>query len=99
MLAEAVPPSGCVVLNANDDMSPAIAAALRAGVVTGGTVGGRGAAPRSVRVRASILSLILRSRRLSAVRSPCPCPGRHMIHNAVLAAARRLPLGLAPIGD
>ena len=92
-LAEAVPPDGLVVLNANDAFTPEIAARCRARVLTAGIDCGE------VQVRAvqsagagSSLVLELPDRSRGAVR--LPVPGRHMAGNAALAAAVGFHLGL-----
>lgn len=93
MLVEAVAADGCVVLNANDEYTPALAGRTRAQVVTAGVGAG------SVRAE----NLDLRGDRsefdivhdAGAFHVKLPVAGEHMIANATLAAAAALHLGVA----
>lgn len=90
-LVEAVPAGGFVVLNADDDMTPGLAARARAQVVTAGLSGG---AVRAEAVEGT--SFDLRLPDALPVRVTLPVPGRHMISNALLAAAVGWRLGFSP---
>lgn len=93
VLAEAVHKDGCVVLNANDDMTPGIAARCVASILTAGIEAG------DVQVSEPEISpdgcrfdLRLPDGSVSAVL--LKVPGRHMAANAALAAAAGWHLGL-----
>lgn len=93
MLAEAVPPHGCVILNANDDYTPAIAARCRATILTAGIGGG------DVRVDDLRLTTDGSQFRLTLPDGDSgivhlPVPGRHMAGNAALAAAAGFHFGM-----
>jgi UDP-N-acetylmuramoyl-tripeptide--D-alanyl-D-alanine ligase len=90
-LVEAIPPSGCVVLNADDDMTPALAARSQAPVITAGLTGGE---VRAEAVDGSSFDLVVPDS--PRARVTLPVPGRHMIGNALLAAAVGWRLGLTP---
>ena len=88
VLAEAVSADGFVVLNADDDMTPSLAKRCRARIVTAGLTGGDvrgrpGAEP-------GVFTLIHAGREIDV---KLPVPGRHMVTNALLAAAVGLNLG------
>ncbi|MEM8954871.1 MAG: UDP-N-acetylmuramoyl-tripeptide--D-alanyl-D-alanine ligase [Verrucomicrobiota bacterium] len=93
MLAEAVSQDGCVVLNAGDDYTDAIAGraaarVVRAGIEAGDIVG------RLVRPEAGGSVFVMeaggKEREIHI-----PVPGRHMVGNALLAAAVGVELGLS----
>ncbi len=93
-LAERVPPQGVVVLNANDEFTPAIAARCRARVVQAGL--GRGDLRATDLVhRASGESFTLRGPDF-VFKVELPVVGQHMVENAVLAAAMGHALNLSP---
>jgi len=94
-LAAGVAEGGVVVLNANDDMTPAIAARCRAKVVTAGVGAGD--------VMATIKGHDAEGTRFSlqfpsgeTVEARLPVPGAHMVSNAALAAACAWRHGVAP---
>jgi len=89
-LVEAVPAEGFVVLNADDDMTPGLAARSCARVVTAGLAGGE---VRAENVAGSSFDLVIPG--APQVRVSLPVPGRHMIGNALLAAAAGWQLGLS----
>jgi UDP-N-acetylmuramoyl-tripeptide--D-alanyl-D-alanine ligase len=89
-LVEAVPAAGFVVLNADDDMTPALAARAAAPVITAGLTAGT---VRAENIQGSAFDLVLPGE--PVVRLTLPVPGRHMIGNAVLAAAVGWRLGLS----
>jgi UDP-N-acetylmuramoyl-tripeptide--D-alanyl-D-alanine ligase len=95
VLAEAIGPAGCVVLNANDGMTASIAARTQARVLTAGLETGDVRAERIERSSFDLVSEPFGMPR-GAFRVSLRVPGRHMIQNAVLAAATGLQLGLAP---
>jgi UDP-N-acetylmuramoyl-tripeptide--D-alanyl-D-alanine ligase len=95
VLAESVPASGVVVLNANDDLSPSIAARCRAKVITAGVGCGD--------VRATIHESGAQGSRFTLdfagaaiVEVALPVPGEHMVGNAALAAACAWHHGIPP---
>ena len=90
-LVEAIPPAGFVVLNADDDMTPSLAARSPAPVVTAGLSGGE---VRAEAVDGSSFDLVVPD--APRTRVTLPVPGRHMIGNALLAAAVGWRLGLTP---
>jgi len=90
-LVEAVGAHGVVVLNADDDMTPALAARASARVVTAGISAGE---VRAGRVEGPSFDLLIPG--AAPVRVRLPVPGRHMINNALLAAAVGWRLGLEP---
>lgn len=94
-LVEAVDPSGCVVLNADDDMTPTLAAKTRARVLTAGLTAGE---VRADRIEGSAFDLVAEPFGVKAghCRIELPVPGHHMIGNALLAAALGLYFGLTP---
>lgn len=89
-LVEAVAPNGFVVLNADDDMTPGLAARAAAPIITAGLTGGD---VRAEAVAGSAFDLALPG--APRVRITLPVPGRHMIGNALLAAAVGWRLGLS----
>lgn len=90
-LVESIPSTGCVVLNADDDMTPALAARSVAPVVTAGVSSGE---VRAQRIEGSSFDLLVPD--AAPVRVHLPVPGRHMVGNALLAAAVGWRLGLSP---
>ena len=93
-LAEAVPASGQVVLNANDEFSAAIAGRCQARVITAGV--GRGdvvALDLAAAADGTAFTLDFGGEK---VRTRLPVPGEHMVGNAALAAACGWCHGLAP---
>ena len=90
-LVEAIPATGCVVLNADDDMTPSLVARTRATVVTAGVSSGE---VRAERIDGSAFDLVVAG--AAPVRVHLPVPGRHMVGNALLAAAVGWRLGLTP---
>ncbi len=88
-LIEALPANGVAVLNANDDMTPALAARTRARVLTAGIGTGD---VRAENVQGASFDLML----APPVRVTLPVPGRHMVSNALLAAAVGHAVGLSP---
>ncbi len=93
-LAEAVPEQGFVVLNANDDFTPAIAARCNARVVLAGIAKGDVAA-HDLKASAEGTSFTLD---FSGTRTDAflPVPGVHMVANATLAAAAAWKAGISP---
>lgn len=89
-LVEAVASTGVVVLNADDDMTPGLAARAAAPVVTAGLTGGE---VRAERVEGASFDLVVPGQ--ARVRVHLPVPGRHMIGNALLAAAVGWKLGVS----
>ena len=92
MLAEAVDENGTVILNADDDFTPAIAKRTRARVMTAGIAGGD--------VRATDLQQLSNGIKFrlhatgQCVEAELPVPGEHMVRNALLACAAGIVLGL-----
>ncbi|MGI8605352.1 MAG: UDP-N-acetylmuramoyl-tripeptide--D-alanyl-D-alanine ligase [Verrucomicrobiales bacterium] len=93
-LAEAVPDTGCVVLNSDDNMTPDIALRTRARVLRAGFSGGDVTAAN---VSGTGFELVVPGTQMVRGRIPVQLsvPGRHMINNALLAAATGLFLGLS----
>ncbi|MEM7146526.1 MAG: UDP-N-acetylmuramoyl-tripeptide--D-alanyl-D-alanine ligase [Verrucomicrobiota bacterium] len=93
MLAETVPEGGCVILNAGDDYTDAIAERTAARVVRAGIdageVSGRGVQPESGG------SAFVLEAGGSEAEAFVPVPGRHMVGNALLAAAVGMELGMS----
>jgi UDP-N-acetylmuramoyl-tripeptide--D-alanyl-D-alanine ligase len=94
-LAEAVNPGGVVVLNANDEFTPAIAARCKARVITAGVNAGE--------VRATIHESGAQGTRFTLdfggtaqVQIQLAVPGEHMVGNAALAAACAWHHGVSP---
>lgn len=94
MLAEAVDSQAFVVLNANDDFTPSIAARCQATVLQAG-IGKGDVAAHELQVRADGTSFTLdfSGHRIAAF---LPIPGEHMVSNAALAAAVGWKSGLTP---
>lgn len=94
VLAEAIPASGCVILNADDDFTPALAGRCRAQILRAGF-----AADADVRVSDAISndsgSLFTLTLNGNSREVRFPVPGRHMIGNSALAAAAGSYLGLS----
>jgi UDP-N-acetylmuramoyl-tripeptide--D-alanyl-D-alanine ligase len=90
-LAEAVPADGCVILNANDDFTPFIGGRCRARIITAGLEAGD---VRATDIAGASFTLHLPGG--ASVGVTLSVPGRHMIGNALLAAAAGFHLGLAP---
>lgn len=93
MLAEAVHPDGCVILNANDDFTPDIALRCQASVLTAGV--GKGDI-RVEDVESSAAGCAFTLHLPDGTSGPVllPVPGRHMAGNAALAAAAGWHFGL-----
>jgi len=91
-LAEAVGENGTVILNADDDFTPAIARRTRARVLTAGLAGGD--------VRATDIENLSNGTKFrlhatgQCVEAELPVPGEHMVRNALLACAAGIVLGL-----
>jgi UDP-N-acetylmuramoyl-tripeptide--D-alanyl-D-alanine ligase len=93
MLAEALPPSGTLILSAHDDFSAAIAARTTADVVLAGV--GKGEVFASdLRPHQSGTKFILHADGRSAA-AELSVPGEHMVRNAVLAVAAGRAFGLS----
>ncbi|MFN0125648.1 MAG: UDP-N-acetylmuramoyl-tripeptide--D-alanyl-D-alanine ligase [Verrucomicrobiales bacterium] len=90
-LIEAIPADGFVVLNADDDMTPSLAARSAAPVITAGLTAGQ---VRAQAIHGSSFELALPGH--PPLRTELTVPGRHMIGNALLAAAVAWRLGLPP---
>lgn len=92
MLAEAVPAEGCVVLSADDDFTERIRERTAARVLTAGLKGGD---VRAERIRfdenGCEFDLKIGGRSVEAF---IPASGKHMVKNALLAAAVGMHLGL-----
>jgi UDP-N-acetylmuramoyl-tripeptide--D-alanyl-D-alanine ligase len=91
-LAEAVPPEGTVILNADDDMTSSIAARCRARVMTAG-VGAGDVRASDLRATAGGMEFTLHHAGV-AVAATLPVFGEHMVRNATLASAAGLVFGL-----
>lgn len=93
MLAEAVPPEGCVVLSAEDDYVDSIRDRSTARVLTAGLKQGD---LRAEKIRSSVdgceFELCIGGR---SVPASIPVCGTHMVVNALLAAATGMHLGLS----
>ncbi len=85
-LVEAIGQDGVVILNADDDQTPGLAARTRGRVITAGLTAGD---VRAENIDGSTFDLVTASGR---TRITLPVPGRHMIQNALLAAAAGLAL-------
>lgn len=92
VLAEAVPPGGTVVLNADDEFTPSIAGRCRARVVTAGLQSGDVLASDLQPLPTGTKFRLHASGR--SVDAELPVPGEHMVRNALLACATGLALGL-----
>ena len=91
-LAEAVPASGTVILNADDDMTPSIAARCRARVLTAGINAGDVRAS-DLQTRADGMEFNLHHAG-ETVAATLSVPGEHMVRNATLACAAGIAFGL-----
>ena len=93
-LAEAVPEQGFVVLDANDDFTPAIAARCKARVLRAG-IGKGDVAAHDLKGSAEGTSFTLD---FSGTRTKAflPVPGSHMVANAALAATVAWQTGISP---
>lgn len=94
MLAEAVHAQGVVVLNANDDFTPAIEARCRARVLKAG-IGAGDVSAHDLKASADGTSFTLNFGGES-FEAFLPIPGEHMVGNAALAAALGWSQGIAP---
>jgi UDP-N-acetylmuramoyl-tripeptide--D-alanyl-D-alanine ligase len=93
-LAEAVPASGFVVLNANDEYTPSIRSRCRAQVLTAGIdAGDVSATDLQADAEGTAFNLSFRGEKFPAF---LPIPGEHMVGNAALAAAAAWRLGVQP---
>jgi len=93
MLAEALPPSGTLILSAHDDFSAAIAARTKADVVLAGI--GKGEVFASdLRPHFSGTKFVLHADGRTA-EAELAVPGEHMVRNAVLAVAAGRVFGLS----
>ena len=96
MLAEAVPPSGAVILCSHDDFTDSIAGRSRAPVIRAGIGAGD--------VRAEDVAFALAGSRCTVIAGDekavlrLPVPGRHMVSNALLAIAAARHFGV-PLAD
>ncbi len=93
-LAERVPPQGLIVLNANDEFTPAIAARCRARVLKAGL--GRGDLRATDLIHRSTGESFTLSGPDFVLEMELPVVGQHMVENAVLAAAAGYALNLSP---
>lgn len=93
MLAEALAPSGTLILSAHDEFSEGIAARTKAGTVFAGIDTGDVQAT-NLRPFFSGTKFELRVDGRS-VEAEIPVPGEHMVHNAVLAVAAGRVFGLS----
>lgn len=85
MLAEALPPSGTVILNADDEFTPAIAARTKADVLRCGMRAD--ADIRATDLRQDFAGMKFRLHAFGrTVDAQLPVPGEHMVLNATLAA-------------
>ncbi len=93
MLAEALQPSGTLILSAHDEFSPAIAARTKADVVLAGIgIGEVFASELKAHFSGTKFRLHADGRSVEAELS---VPGEHMVRNAVLAAAAGRVFGLS----
>lgn len=93
MLAEAVEGEGFIVLPANDDFTPTIAARCRGKVISAGIECGEVRADK-LRNEGHGMAFVLSAGGRS-VDAGIPVPGRHMVGNALLAAAVGIERGLS----
>ncbi len=93
MLAEALAPSGTLILSADDDFSPSLAARTKADTVFAGIDRGDVQAT-NLRPHASGTCFQLSSDGRT-VEAELPVPGEHMVRNAVLAVAAGRAFGLS----
>ncbi len=93
MLAEALNPSGTLILNADDEFSDSIARRTKADVITAGLARGD---VRGDELRADFagtrFTIQAHGHRVAA---ELPIPGEHMVRNALLAVAAGLVFGLS----
>lgn len=94
MLAEAVDEDGCVILNADDDFTPAIAARTSAFVLTAGFAAHADVRVSEAEAVAPGSRFLLHFPNLTPLPVRLPVPGRHMVGNAALAAAAGYHYGL-----
>lgn len=94
MLAEAVDEDGCVILNADDDFTPAIAARTSAFVLTAGFAEHADVRVSDAQTVAPGSRFLLHFPNLPPLPVRLPVPGRHMVGNAALAAAAGYHFGL-----
>jgi UDP-N-acetylmuramoyl-tripeptide--D-alanyl-D-alanine ligase len=93
MLAEALPPSGTLILSAHDEFSESISARTKADVVLAGI--GRGEVFASdLRPHVNGTKFVLNADGRKA-EAELPVPGEHMVRNAVLAVAAGRVFGLS----
>ncbi len=92
-LAAAVGKNGAVILNADDDFTPAIAARCKARVVTAGLSSGDVRATDLQTISSGIKFRIHATGR--CLDAMIPVPGEHMVRNALLACAAGLDFGLS----
>ncbi len=93
MLAEALNPSGSVILNADDEFAKSIAARTKADAIFAGL--GRGDVHvTSLRAHSTGTKFTLHAHGRS-VEAALPAPGEHMVRNALLAVAAGLTFGLS----
>jgi UDP-N-acetylmuramoyl-tripeptide--D-alanyl-D-alanine ligase len=93
MLAEALPPSGTLILNATDDFSASIAARTRADVVLAGV--GKGEVFASDLQASGTGTKFKINADGRAVEAELPVVGEHMVGNAMLAVAAGRVFGLS----
>ncbi|MEI6033707.1 MAG: UDP-N-acetylmuramoyl-tripeptide--D-alanyl-D-alanine ligase [Verrucomicrobiae bacterium] len=93
-LAEAVPPSGFVVLSASDDQSDGIAARCKARVLRTGFSSGAVTAS-SMEEGEDSCSFVLHAAG-KTLGAKIPCHGTHMVANALQAVAAGLEFGVSP---
>jgi len=93
MLAEALPPSGTLILSAEDEFSPAIAARTKADVVLAGINMGEIFAS-DLRPSASGTKFTINAEGRTAA-AELSVPGEHMVRNAMLAVAAGRAFGLS----
>jgi UDP-N-acetylmuramoyl-tripeptide--D-alanyl-D-alanine ligase len=94
MLAEAVPASGHIILNANDDFTDSIASRCKGKVTRAGIGKGEvGAHNLVASTEGTAFDIDFNGTRLAAF---VPVPGEHMVGNATLAAAAAWRLGVEP---
>lgn len=86
-LAEAVPSTGCVVLNADDPFTPSIAARSRAAILTAGIHKGDFQAMNLRPCPEGTAFTVRCAPAGESHEAVLPVPGRHMVSNALLAVA------------
>ncbi len=93
MLVEAIDSDGVVILNANDDCSNDLAARSRARVVKAGIESGDVRAENlNATAEGTVFDLVANDERVSV---NLPVAGRHMVGNALLAAAVAIEFGVS----